>query len=540
MFVRREFDPSAVAVELGDAAVNQAIDHLEHVCAHEKRRREHINQAEITCLSAELALRIEEREELRAEIRRTPRPDPMPRRSPTWYAAIALVLVAAGFSFAHLALTPFGLGWQIWPYSAALAVVCAYATDETLEKCNCTRLVAAAALVSLVTSLAGLLVMALVRGDVLALYLKNAVAAGLTDGAAAASASGIDTVRFYETAARKLQLFFALLAVAMELATGLAVYEARKIVVPSVAVALAAMQERRRLVENEMLGLLHRVEFLKREASIFENQFIRDFYLGVIEGTAHRAIKRAGPMIGALLLACAALCRPAAAQSLDVVVGVDLSLSSAAKNYDGNLEYGKNVDGVARLIDGLPAAARFRVVGITDQSFSRPLILLAGQLPRDRGPLEFIDQVAVARKKFGAQIRLVGRTAPPTYARTDVIGFLLVAADLLRESSEARRALVIFSDMRHSAPPPNIESPPVVPVGATLRMVERQNEIADLRTIDVYVYGVHAADKDVPYWQSLRSFWTQYFGKSGATLRCFSMMRDVPDFGHAAQITNPR
>lgn len=533
MFTRKEFDASMVAFELGDAAVNQAIDRLECVGGLEKRRREHVNAAEIMSLSAELALRIEERDELRTEVRRTPRPDPMPRRSRIWYVAIALVLAIAGFSFAHLALSPFGLGWQVWPYSVALAVVCAYATEETLEKCDCRRLVLAAAVVSLVTSLAGLIVMALVRGQVLALYLNSATSAALMDGVPAASAGALDAVHFYETAAHELQLFFALLAVAMELATGLAVYEARKIAVPAVTEALALMQQRMRFLETEMVALLHRIEFLRREADIFENEFARDFYLGLIEGAARRTIRRAGPVVGALLLLYMAPCRPALAQPLDAAVGIDLSLTSAAKNYDGSLEHTKNVDAAAELIGGLPPAARFRVIGITDQSFSRPLILLAGQLPKDRGPLEFIDQVAVARKRSAADMRAVGRATPAKYAQTDVIGFLLVAADLLHRSPQSRKALVIFSDMRHSAPPPNIEAPTVVPIASALRAVERRNQIADLRGVDVYVYGVHAAGKDVAYWQSLRAFWTQYFAKSGAALKAFSMMRDVTDLGGA-------
>jgi hypothetical protein len=112
-----------------------------------------------------------------------------------------------------------------------------------------------------------------------------------------------------------------------------------------------------------------------------------------------------------------------------------------------------------------------------------------------------------------------------------VVGFLLVAAELLHESPRARKILVIFSDMRHSAPVPNIEAVAVVPVASALRTVERQNQIADLRGVEVYVYGAHAADKDVRYWQSLRDFWTQYFAKSGAALKSFSLMRDVADIG---------
>ncbi|MGA2116678.1 MAG: hypothetical protein ABSH56_18215 [Bryobacteraceae bacterium] len=535
MFPRKEFDALIVAFDLGEAAVNQAVDRLERVGGLEKRRREEINAAEVTGLGAELALRVEERDELRAEMRRTPRPDPVPRRSRTWYVAVALVLSIAGFSFAHLALSPFALGWQVWPYSAALAVVCAYATDETLEKCNCRGLVVTAAVASLIASLAGLIVMALVRGDVLALYLRSVTSAALADSASGAAASALDAVRFYETATRELQLFFALLAVAMELATGLAVYEARKIGVPPATDALALMQERLRFVEGEMVALLRRIEFLKREADIFEHLFTRDFYLGLIEGAARRAMKRAGPMAGALLLLYMAAHRPALAQSLDAAVGIDLSLTSTARNYDGSLEHAKNVDAAAELIGGLPAAARFRVIGITDQSFSRPLVLLAGRLPKDHGPLEFIDQVAVARRRSAADMRSVGRATPATYRETDVIGFLLVAADLLREFPQSRRALVIFSDMRHSAPPPNIELPAVIPVAAALRTVERRNQVADLRGVDVYVYGVHAAHKDVAYWQSLRTFWARYFAESGAALKCFSVMRDVADFGGMQQ-----
>ena len=74
-----------------------------------------------------------------------------------------------------------------------------------------------------------------------------------------------------------------------------------------------------------------------------------------------------------------------------------------------------------------------------------------------------------------------------------------------------------------------------VPVAAALRTVERRNQVADLRGVDVYVYGVHAAHKDVAYWQSLRTFWARYFAESGAALKCFSVMRDVADFGGMQQ-----
>ena len=524
MFPKKEFDPSAVAFELGDAAVNRAVENLERVCGVEKRRRELLNAPEIKSLGAELALRTEERDELTDQIRRTPRPNPLPQRSRLWYVAIAVVLGVAGFAFAHMALAPFGLGWETWLYSLAVATAFAVATDEVLEQFGCEKLVTGAAAVSFVAALGGLLMMALVRGDILLLYLKNTLSAGALD---AVPFGGIDAARFYEAAAWKLQLFFVLLGVAMELTTGLAIYKARRIG-PPLPDVLTALTERLRLVEAEMITLLHRIEFLKREPDIFESQFTRDFYLGLIQGAARRTSKHVGPFVGALV--CLALLAPTLmAQRVDAVIGLDLSLSSAAKNYDCNLEHAKNVDSAARLALGLPAGARVRIVGITDQSFSRPLILLSGELPEDRGPLAFVDRIEVARRRLAAATRDLGRSEPPKYAQTDVIGFLIVAGDLLHEESGRRKVLVIFSDMRHSAPPPNIESPRLVPVAGALRAVEARHEIADLRAVDVYVYGVHAAGKDIPYWQSLRAFWEQYFAKAGATLKCFSVMREVPD-----------
>jgi hypothetical protein len=524
MFPKKEFDPSAVAFELGNAAVNRAVDHLELVCGVEKRRREEANAPEIKGLGAELALRTEERDELSDQIRRTPRQVPLRPQSRLWYVAIALLLGVAGFSFAHLALAPFGLGWETWLYSLAVATVCAVATDEVLEQCGREKLVTGAAAVSFMAGLGGLFMMALVRGDILLLYLKNAMSAGAPD---AAPLGGMDAVRFYEAAAGKLRLFFALLGVAMELSTGLAIYKARRIG-PRLPDALAALEKRLRLVEMEMITLLHRIEFLKREPDIFENQFTRDFYLGLIQGAARRTSKHLGPLLGAFL--CVALFAPALrAERLDAVIGLDLSLTSAVKNYDGSLEHAKNVESAARLIEGLPAGARVRIVGITDQSFSRPLVLLSGEIPEDRGPLAFIDRTLVARRRLAQGTRDLGRTAPPKYAQTDVIGFLAVAADLLHAEPLGRKVLVIFSDMRHSAPPPDIESPRLVPVAAALLAVEARHQIADLRTVDVYVYGVHAAEKDIPYWQSLRAFWERYFREAGAALKSFSMMRDVPD-----------
>jgi len=60
-----------VAVELGEAALQQTIHHAESACQHEKQRRELNNQMEITECKARLKIRSDERDDLRATLRRT-------------------------------------------------------------------------------------------------------------------------------------------------------------------------------------------------------------------------------------------------------------------------------------------------------------------------------------------------------------------------------------------------------------------------------------------------------------------------------------
>lgn len=106
----------------------------------------------------------------------------------------------------------------------------------------------------------------------------------------------------------------------------------------------------------------------------------------------------------------------------------------------------------------------------------------------------------------------------------------MTAGMAFHSSPHKRHVLVIHSDMRQSATPLDIEHVRIVPVTAALAMVERQRLFANLAGVDVFIYGVHAVGKDIAYWQSLRDFWTAYFGRCHSTLREFSMMRDTPNF----------
>jgi hypothetical protein len=51
---------------------------------------------------------------------------------------------------------------------------------------------------------------------------------------------------------------------------------------------------------------------------------------------------------------------------------------------------------------------------------------------------------------------------------------------------------------------------------------------ANLRDVEVYALGVDGANKPTLYWQDLRQFWAGYLSGSGAIVKSFSVLRDVP------------
>jgi len=63
-------------------------------------------------------------------------------------------------------------------------------------------------------------------------------------------------------------------------------------------------------------------------------------------------------------------------------------------------------------------------------------------------------------------------------------------------------------------------------LGKTGKMVRAES--ADLHQVQVYALGVDGAGKPTAYWQGLEKFWREYFGESGASLKSFSALRELP------------
>jgi hypothetical protein len=514
------FHPNT-AFNIGKAAAERSFDHGEKIMTHEKRRRELVNDGEIIECRARLQILAEERCCLRALLRHHADGDLNSAARRQYCICAAAILILAGLSFSHLALEPFGLGWQAWPVAVALAIMCAILGDYLFEHFGSLRFVGTVVAVGFCAGLAGVVSLAHLRADVLTLYLKAAVSTGSIGGIQAA-----DATHFYESSVPRLRALFSLYAVATEIAASLLVWEIRR--TPSVPTStMANAKERLTIIEPEMAHLASEIVFLQNEPAIFEAEFLRDFYRGLGDTSARRGVRPFGRLAAAAVIG-AALARIAHGQPTVVVIPDFTRSTVMAQSAVGKNEYERNIDATASVLCRLPVGTRFHVVGITEKSFSNPLVLLSGQIPTNAGPLTLLNRIDIARSGLAAEFKASAKTIRVNARKSDVIGAVFIASEMLRDAQE-KRVLVIFSDMRQSAPPLDIERPMVVSTPASLRLVESRHLIADLRGVDVWILGVDAAGKSVEYIRTLRQFWIEYFRKAGATLRSFSMLRDMPD-----------
>jgi hypothetical protein len=107
----------------------------------------------------------------------------------------------------------------------------------------------------------------------------------------------------------------------------------------------------------------------------------------------------------------------------------------------------------------------------------------------------------------------------------------MTASELFQASPGRRNILVVFSDMRSDTPALDLEHARIVSTAFAMQKAEKERLLPDLHGVEVYALGADGADKDMRYWQTLRDFWTEYFKRTGAILKTYSVLRDPPDLG---------
>lgn len=505
------FNPN-LALRLGALVADQTVKHAEQVCWHATSKLQLANEARSTSCRAMLKVRSDERSRLLAELNCLVSGHPGSLERRRYYWRITAILGMAGLVLSHMALAPFGLGWEVWPFAVALSMVCPVAVDALLERFGTPRIIGAIALAALVVGLGGMLILAALRGDLLVLQLKAAFSI-----AAGSEGSITDVTQFYSSAASQLRFFFSLLALGMELVTGITLWEARRILVP--AKERERIQERITTIEAEMSDLVGQIVFLQNEPEIVQQEFMLGFKTTLIQ---HAQGEWPRPPIrkwGGTILPLILLASLARGEGSDCIVP-DLSRSTVGT------EHAENIEAVARTLRSLPPGNRFHVVGVTAESFSRPTIALSGRIPLVAGPLTLLNQIDVARNRLEKQLKQRLNGIPLTAETSDVFGALFVCAEFLNQGPPTHRTITLFSDLRQSAPPINIEKLKTIPP-SLVDEVKRRGLIPNLSGVEIRAYGVHSIGKDISYARGLRAFWEAYFAESGARLQTFTSMREL-------------
>lgn len=200
----------------------------------------------------------------------------------------------------------------------------------------------------------------------------------------------------------------------------------------------------------------------------------------------------------------------------ETVILFDTTLSMAPRGDLSEVE--KNRRAVSQLIQSIRRGDSIKIVGIHENSFSNPKILLEGRLPmKDTyfGERSLEEKVKLSRKWEALKIDTSSRN-------TDLLGAILLAAQFIEDKSRSR--IYIFSDMRHTTSDLDLESPKEIKK-ELVEEVWKKGLIPNLSGAAVYCLGVHSHGKDFRYYNSLRNFWVEYFRRAGAYLKVYSMER---------------
>ncbi len=281
-------------------------------------------------------------------------------------------------------------------------------------------------------------------------------------------------------------------------------------------------RSRRQEVRGRLKALVFEVRTLQLEPQAFSARFWRTFYRAMLSHTIRNAMTKL--LIAALAVFIASQSKALAQTHTNMVIAVDLTKSVAVKGADGKSEFQKNVEAVTKLLAQVPADSQITIIGITDHSFSQPDILLSARISSDTGYLG--ERLTAARVQLVRIWKTRSATLQPRYRSTDIIGALLLSSQLFgQQSGPARRALLIYSDMRQRTRSIDLETPSFSP--GTAKLAKNAIFEVSLRNVEVSALGVEDVGTSITYWERLRSFWTDFLLEQGAVLKEYSVLRDL-------------
>ena len=518
---------------IGTEAAVHVDRHSATYCASERQRIETVNRPAILALRARVGQLREQEQDLQARIYQAPPPGDvrLRRRKAILRYLIAALLTIAAFIFSVLAFDPYQLGWKAWLYCLGIAIVTPFLVDRILERWASPRLVNVLTTVAGISAIVSLILLAEIRGDLLAQQMTNTPSAVIDNAEASPAPPAANT--FYVRTLGLLRLVMAFLAFAIEIGAGIALHEAVQLSSASGEDAIALRRELA-AVRERMIVHGHEVWALENAGTAFEHEFWRDFYRTLLNGVKRGALQKL--LLFALSLGVLAHSQAHAEKRVDLVVLLDLSQSVAVKGHDSKAEFDKNVASVTNIMGALPAGSKVTVIGITDDSFATPYVIFSGELTGNEG--YFKERLARGHAALAHAWQERSAQLAPSYRKTDILGALFVASEVFHESSaDRRKILFVLSDMRQATSALDVERQSMVQTSAALQQVANNKLFADLHGVDVYAEGVDGAGESIGYWQSLHDFWEAYFAKVGATIVRYSALRAAPEFDRSRLTT---
>jgi hypothetical protein len=522
--MNREPELTEAGSQLGSEAAEHVARRAEDYCERERQRIELSNQARITALHVEGSRLIKLERQIEDRLRSAPPAGDLRGRKGKayFYWFTGIVLAVAAFFFSLIAFEPYRLGWYGDLYCLGVALVTPFGIEVFLDTWKSEKLFKAVVTLVFIAALSGGALLAAMRGDLLSQQVYESTPAIVIEGEVPPTPPPQKT-SFYDSTQDSLRILMLLLALAIDLGAGVAIHRALLLGAPC-GEDFAKLSRELTSVRERLAAIVFEITALNNAPGIFVARFWRDFYRSMLTQTVRQATRR---LLGLALCLLLFGGRAFGQQRLNLVIAVDLTSSEAAKDHDGQSQFSKNIQGVTRLLAAVPTNSKVTIIGITEDSFSQPYILLSATVSDDQG--FFGERLAAARQQLIRTWRKRSAQLGPNARSSDVLGALLVASALFREApARQRNVLVLYSDMRHVTTALNLESPAHISVDTVLTTVETHKLLTNLSGVEVFVLGADAAGANVSQWESLKQFWTTYFKKAGATLSGYSILCEVP------------
>jgi hypothetical protein len=329
---------------------------------------------------------------------------------------------------------------------------------------------------------------------------------------------GTSSESFYQTTSRLLTIALPMLALGVELAAGLTLF---RVIEWLYSPEVRAHRRREKEMRN-MIACDREINVRRNRPKVVGAEFairLRQAAKKRLSGEMKWAIALPIIILIIILLSLAAGRAFGAELEKNTVILTDLTKSI------GPDECAQNAKAVEACLNAAGPGEKITVLAVTDRSFSKPMILLRGKTGLKPG--YFKEKLKEERQSLINEWREKAKQIKPAFLNSDVIGAIAIGQIFLEEGSGQEKRLLIFSDMRHVTKALDLESPQELNPAELLATVEERGMIPSLSNVDVFALGVLTDNRSPSYWAALKAFWKGFFGKAGASLKKYSVTREV-------------